>query len=155
MSDKKKRAFIPARRTPKHWAGAATKVVGSNIQRLGKRKDDVFLRRVWVGILKENCPDLSFRDITTLGGADCAHSTALYLFRGWKEMPWRSRHGWLMMAEAAMQSKHPHWTPSAWGREVHELSAMSLQKKVKMTPWHNPVGRIRCSLIAGGHHESM
>jgi hypothetical protein len=155
MSDKKKRAFIPARRNPRDWAAAATKVVGSDLSRLGKRKDEVLLRMVWVGILLENCPNVSLKDVTVFGGIDSAHSTAFYLFKGWKRMLWRERHGWLMMAEAAMQSKHPYWTPSAWGREVHELAAMSLEKKVKVTAWHNPVGRIRFSSIAGGRNESV
>ena len=146
--------LVPEKKTPKQWARAATKVVGGNLSQYGKTPDGVHLRRVWVGIVKENCPELPYKDVVGLAGLDVSHSTIHQLFAKWQEFPWRVRHGWLMMAEAAVQSGID-WTPSAWHQELHELSLMSLEEKVKVTPWHQPVARLRRPVISGGGHGSI
>lgn len=139
----------PLRRTGRHWAKAATKVTGGDLSTFGKTVGEVHLRRVWVGIVKENCPDLGLKEIVRLGGLDVAHSTVHQLWSKWIEFPWRQRHGWLMMAEVAVASESD-WTPAAWHQELHELCLMSLDDKVKPTPWHNPVARMRRPTIGGG-----
>jgi hypothetical protein len=153
MSNKEE--FVPKKRkTNKQWARAATKVVGGNLSQYGKTADGVYLRRVWVGIVKENCPDLAYKNIVGLAGLDVSHSTIHQLFAKWQELPWRVRHGWLMMAEAAVQGDID-WSPSAWHQELHELSLMSLEEKVKVTPWHQPVARLRRPVISGGGYGSV
>ena len=128
--------------TDRKWAKAATKVVGGNLTDFDRTRDGVYCRRVWAGIVRENCPETSLKGICRLGNATTAHSTILALLDGWKLLPWRVRHGWLMMAENAYDSA-ADWRPSVWHHELHELAAMSMDDLVKPTPWHNPVGRIR------------
>ena len=152
MSDKERP--IPERATPRQWARAATKVVGGNLSEYGKTHEGVHLRRVWVGIVKENCPEVTYLHVVKLGNLDVAHSTIHQLFSKWQEFPWRVRHGWLMMADAAIRSKSD-WTPACWHQELHELALMSLESEVKITPWHQPVARFRRPIIAGGGHGSI
>lgn len=144
---------VPTRITDRQWARVATRVVGADLSQLGKARGEVHLRRVWVGIVKENC-NASLKEVARFGRVSVAHSTVHVLFEKWKQFPWRERHGWLMMAEVAAGSD-ADWSPSAWHQELHELAAMSLGDKVTATPWHDPVARLRRPIIAGGGYGPL
>jgi len=142
MSETKTRVTVPTRKTNRQWASAATKVVGATPRMLGRKSDETYIKRVWVGIVRENCPDVSLKEVASLADLKVAHSTVHCLYEGWKSLPWRVRHGWLMMAESAINSR-ADWLPAVWHQEIHELSCASLAEVGSFTRWHDPISRLR------------
>ena len=142
------------KKTKRQWAAAATKVVGNTPRELGKSKIETHMKRVWVGIFRENCPEACLKEIADFADLDVAHSTVHLLFEGWKGMPWRVRHGWLMMAESAINSR-ADWLPAVWHQEVHELAVASLGDDSVFTEWNHSLHRFRRPAMTGGGHERI
>ena len=80
---------------------AATEIAGGVPGEMTRSRQDIYMKIVWTGIILENAPDLSLAGMAAHAGLDDKHHSSVFEWVGkWRLLPWRVRHGWLMMAES-------------------------------------------------------
>lgn len=102
-------------KVPSDWAKIATAVVGAWPGDFGGKRSNVIahMKSVWFGIVQENCPGMSLKEISELGGVPFnSHTTAWTVLKRWYGLHWRERHGWLLLAEEK-QSEDKAWSSSS------------------------------------------
>ena len=101
---------------------------------LGKSKLDVFTKVIWIGLVKELYPELTYPGIAEYIGLN-SHSGVHGWHRQWLCLAWTDRFYWLMFI-----TNHPDADP-----EEHIKEGMSRITHVKKIPHDlaSPVGRIR------------
>jgi len=80
------------------YVDVATRLVGNKPSKIKRKHEGFIYKTVWVGIVIENCPNMSLKVMAKHAGWNT--HTGIPLYRdNWFRMPWRDRHGWLMLAE--------------------------------------------------------
>ena len=133
--------------TLKRWANAATRVVGARPGQLSKSKTDVYLKRVWCGVIWENLPETTYPSLSMEAGLKSDHHSSCHnMIAKWKEFDWKVRHAWLMLADAAVSSR-PDWTPAVWAMDLHECALMSLGETIHDRSLYSTIGRFYSPLV--------
>lgn len=100
---------------------AAYLVIGDLPADMGRTNDESYRKVVWTGIVMENLPDIGLPEASERAGMlRTRHSAVHDWLKKWRDLPWRVRHGWLMMAEAAMSGKE-YWKPYLWHDELNRM----------------------------------
>ena len=131
------------------WAEAVTEAVGA---KPGEFKDRSVVaahaKAVWYGLLDEYEPKITLIEMTKFAGdSGDTHTTAWSAIRRWRELPWRERYGWLLMADSlygrivngqsrAVSDTADHSVSGAreW-RQKHAAKASAPPEKIKI-PGH-------------------
>lgn len=107
-------------KVPSDWAKVASAVVGAWPGDFDGKRSNVIahMKSVWFGIVRENCPGMSLKEITELAGLTTdSHTTAWSVIKRWDALHWRERYGWLLLAESK-HSEDQHWSASDFGDGV-------------------------------------
>lgn len=80
---------------------AATTLCNGRPGDLGRTADESYMKVVWSGIVYENTPDITYPELRKLAGVrSTSHAGVHGWIERWRQLDWRIRHAWLLLAEA-------------------------------------------------------